>query len=36
MSGKVIFLIRHAHGEHNAVMEDALKAYYRAHPVSLE
>jgi len=34
MSGQVIFFIRHAHGEHNAVMEVALKAYYKAHPVS--
>jgi len=33
--GQVIFFIRHAHGEHNAVMEDALKAYYKAHPVRL-
>ena len=36
MGGRqVIFFIRHAHGEHNAVMEDALKAYYKAHPVRL-
>ena len=34
MSGQVIFFIRHAHGEHNAVMEVGLKAYYKAHPVS--